>query len=63
MRKFLIAGNWKMNLNPAEGVDLVNDIVAIAGKQTTVNVCVCPPYTGLEAAAKSVEGSNVQLGA
>ena len=63
MRKFLIAGNWKMNLNAAEGGDLVNDIVAIAGKQTTVNVCVFPPYTGLEAAAKSVEGSNVQLGA
>ena len=63
MRKFLIAGNWKMNLNASDGADLANDIVSFVGKQTTVNVCICPPFTSIEAAAKSVEGSNVQLGA
>ena len=63
MRKFLIAGNWKMNLNADEGADLVADIVSVAGKQTSVNVCLCPPFTGLESAAKGVEGSNVSLGA
>ena len=63
MRKFLIAGNWKMNLNADDGVDLVNEIVAAAGKQTTVNACICPPFTGLESAAKAIEGSNILLGA
>ena len=40
-RKKLIAGNWKMNKTPAEGVTLVRDIVAAAGKQTDVEVVVC----------------------
>jgi triosephosphate isomerase len=63
MRKFLIAGNWKMNLNAGEGEDLAKEIVAHAGKQSTVNVCVCPPFTSIETVAKAVEGSSVNLGA
>ena len=26
-RKYLIAGNWKMNLNSAEGAELAKDVV------------------------------------
>ena len=63
MRKFLIAGNWKMNLNAGEGEDLAKEIVTHAGKQSTVNVCVCPPATSIETVSKAVEGSNVNLGA
>jgi triosephosphate isomerase len=62
-RKKLIAGNWKMNKTPADGVALVRDIVAAVGKQTDVEVVVCPPFTGLESAGKALEGSNVKLGA
>lgn len=62
-RKKVIAGNWKMNKTPADGVALVRDIVAAVGKQSDVEVVVCPPYTGLESAAKALEGSNVKLGA
>lgn len=62
-RKKVIAGNWKMNKTPADGVTLVRDIVAAVGKQSDVDVVVCPPYTGLESAAKALEGSNVKLGA
>jgi triosephosphate isomerase len=62
-RKKLIAGNWKMNKTPAEGVALVRDIVAAAGKQTDVEVVVCPPFTALESAGKALEGSEVKLGA
>ena len=63
LRKKLIAGNWKMNKTPADGVTLVRDIVAAVGKQSDVDVVVCPPFTGLESAAKALEGSNVKLGA
>lgn len=63
LRKKLIAGNWKMNKTPADGAALVRDIVAAIGKQSDVDVVVCPPFTGLEAAAKALEGSNVKLGA
>ncbi len=62
-RKKLIAGNWKMNKTPADGVALVRDLVATAGKQSDVEVVVCPPFTGLESAGKALEGSTVKLGA
>jgi triosephosphate isomerase len=62
-RKKLIAGNWKMNKTPADGVALVRDIVLAVGKQSDVEVVVCPPFTGLESAGKALDGSNVKLGA
>jgi triosephosphate isomerase len=62
-RKKLIAGNWKMNKTPADGVALVSDIVAAVGKQNDVEVVVCPPFTGLEGAGRALEGSAVKLGA
>ena len=62
-RKYLIAGNWKMNLNSAEGAELAKDVVSIVGPQTDVSVCVCPTFTALEAVSKVVNDSNVSLGA
>jgi triosephosphate isomerase len=62
-RKKVIAGNWKMNKTSADGVTLVKDIVAAVGKQADVEVIVCPPFTGIEAAGKALEGSEVRLGA
>ena len=62
-RKKLIAGNWKMNKTPADGAALVSEIVAAVAKVTDVEIVVCPPFTGLEAAAKALEGSAVKLGA
>jgi triosephosphate isomerase len=62
-RKKFIAGNWKMNKSSADGVTLVHDIAAAVGKQSDVDVVVCPPFTGLESAGKTLEGSNVKVGA
>ena len=62
-RKKLIAGNWKMNKTPADGVALANDIVTAIGKMSEVDVVVCPPFTALESVGKTLEGSNVKLGA
>lgn len=63
VRKFLIAGNWKMNLNSHEGVELAKDISSMIGKQTDVSVCLCPPATSLQAIAEVVNDSNISVGA
>jgi triosephosphate isomerase len=63
LRKKLIAGNWKMNKTPTDGVALVAELVTAIGKQTDVDVLVCPPFTGLESAGKALEGSTLKLGA
>ncbi len=62
-RRYLIAGNWKMNKNAAEGVDLTKAIVEELGNETSVSVLVCPPFTGIESVAKTVSESTVQVGA
>lgn len=63
LRKKLIAGNWKMNKTPADGTALVSEIIAEIGRQTDVDTVVCPPFTALESVGRSLEGSNVKLGA
>lgn len=63
LRKKLIAGNWKMNKTPADGVALVKEIALEIGRQTEVDVLVCPPATALESVGRALEGANVKLGA
>jgi triosephosphate isomerase len=63
IRKYLIAGNWKMNKTASEGVDLVNEIKIGIGPKLDVGVAICPPFTALESCAKALEDSNIQLGA
>lgn len=62
-RKKFIAGNWKMNKTSADAVVLAQEIVSAVGKQTDVDIVVCPPYTALESVGKVLDGSNVKLGA
>ena len=64
MRKKIVAGNWKMNTLPAEGVELAKSVVA--GRNTVcdcVNFIVCPPFTHLSEVVKAVAGSDVKVGA
>lgn len=64
MRKKIIAGNWKMNMLPSEGVELAKSIVAgRATAATDVHFIVCPPFTHLSQVAAALEGSDIALGA
>lgn len=62
-RKYLIAGNWKMNLVSAEGAELAKGIVANVGGNTSVDICVSPTFTTLDAVSKEIADSSVSLGA
>ena len=63
IRKKLIAGNWKMHKTAGEGVALTAEIVAAIGKETGVDVVLCPPFTALESVGRAVEGQAIRLGA
>ena len=63
LRKFLIAGNWKMHKTAPEAVELVQQLHTAVGKETDVTVAVCPPFTCLESVARALEGSTIKLGA
>lgn len=64
MRKKIVAGNWKMNTLPAEGVELAKGVAA--GKNTVcscVNFIVCPPFTHISEVAKVLKGTGIAIGA
>jgi triosephosphate isomerase len=64
MRRFLIAGNWKMNTTRQSGVALAEELAAVVPQaEVGVEVLVCPPYPYLLAVGEKLSGSAVHLGA
>ncbi|MGC8667928.1 MAG: triose-phosphate isomerase [Chthonomonadales bacterium] len=64
MRKTIIAGNWKMHKTCAEATALVQNLAPlVAGRTSSVDVVVCPPYTALYATAHALSGTGIRLGA
>lgn len=62
MRKYLVAGNWKMNGSRAGTAALLDGIGAGLKPSDRVEVLVCPPFPYLADAAATLEG-RIALGA
>lgn len=62
-RKFLIAGNWKMNNGLLESVSLAESISKRISNVYDVDVLVCPPFISLASVKKSIARSLITLGA
>ena len=64
MRKKIVAGNWKMNLNLQEGVALAKEInEAMTAEKPNCDVVICTPFIHLSSVAKELNASLVGLGA
>ncbi len=63
MRRPIVAGNWKMNLDRASAVALAKAVVQGIEAFPGVEVAVCPPFVYLSAVGEAVAGSRVALGA
>ncbi len=63
MRRPFVAGNWKMNLNRAQAVELAAGLAAKAGDYGHVEIGVCPPSIYLEAVRQALGSSSIGLGA
>ncbi|HOD06529.1 MAG TPA: triose-phosphate isomerase [Myxococcota bacterium] len=61
-RKYLVAGNWKMNLDVRTAADLARGVVSRAARFRGVDVVVCPSAVLIPGVARVLEGSNVALG-
>ncbi len=63
--KKLIVGNWKMNLNAEQALQLVRDIVTIrsAARLGDVELAVCPAFPYLVSAVDLLSGESVAVGA
>lgn len=66
MRRLLVAGNWKMNLNLAQARDLVGGLREYLDKlqppPTNIDIAICPPAVYLFPMAKATDGSVIRLG-
>jgi len=63
MRKKIIAGNWKMNMNLHQSQKLVSEIINGLGKDNKAEVIICPPFTSLSEVNSLLKGTQVKLGA
>lgn len=63
MRRIIIAGNWKMNKNISESIDLANSIKRSLYDVEEVEIVVCPPFTSLSDVNEITMDTNIKLGA
>lgn len=62
MRKYVIAGNWKMNKTPAEATALINELKPLVA-DAKCDVVVGVPFVDLPAALEATKGSNIGVAA
>ncbi len=64
MRRKIVAGNWKMNTTPVEGVELVKGVAALKGEVCScVDFIVAPPFTHLSEVVKATRGTGIAVSA
>lgn len=65
MRKKIVAGNWKMNLDYTSAVSLFSEVVNMVNDEVigTQEVIICPPSIYLNSLVQLNSGSKVLLGA
>ena len=64
MRKKIVAGNWKMNMNLQDGVVLAKEInEALIADKPNCDVVICTPFIHLASVAQVLDSKVVGLGA
>ncbi len=63
MRRYVIAGNWKMNFTPSEAKSFINSIKPMIEGKDNCDVIFCAPYVTIASAMEAAEGSRIKIGA
>ena len=67
MKSFVIAGNWKMNLNSDEVISFFRTysehISPISDEQSLITKIICPMYPLIALALEHARGTGIQIGA
>ena len=63
MRRLLIAGNWKMNLNLASSIALAEGLKSATENVTDIDIAVCPPSVYIQSVKNVLAGSKIGVGA
>ena len=64
MRKNIVAGNWKMNMNLQEGIALAKELnEALAADKPNCDVVICTPFIHLASVTPLVDEAVIGVGA
>ena len=63
MRRYVIAGNWKMNMTPNGAKALINEMKPLVAGKDNCDVVLCVPAIDIPAAVEAAKGSNIKIGA
>ncbi len=64
MRRFLIAGNWKMNCGPSDAAELLEGLKEKKAEVSEdVDVLVCPPSVSISMSVSYLHDTDIQVGA
>ncbi|MBQ8908637.1 MAG: triose-phosphate isomerase [Clostridia bacterium] len=63
MRKYVIAGNWKMNMTPSEAKAFITELAPCVAGKDGCDIVLCVPYVDIYVAAEAAKGTNIHIGA
>ena len=62
-RRYLIAGNWKMNGSLAANAELLKGLLEQQSRHPDIDMLVCPPTIYIESVHREIGGDAILLGA
>ena len=63
MRRTVIAGNWKMNMTPAETKAFITELAPMVEGMDKCDIVLCVPYVDIATAVEAAKGTNIKIGA
>lgn len=63
MRRTVIAGNWKMNMTPAEAKSFIQTLAPTVEGMNKCDIVLCVPFVDIATAVEAARGTNIHIGA
>ncbi len=63
MPRYVIAGNWKMNMTPSEAAAFIKTLAPMVEGKDKCDIVLCVPYVDIPAAVEAAKGTNIHIGA
>ena len=63
MRRTVIAGNWKMNMTPAQTKAFITELAPMVKGMDKCDIVLCVPFVDIATAVEAAKGTNIRVGA
>ena len=62
MRRYVIAGNWKMNMTPSETGAFLRELAPKVAGKDACDIVLCVPFVDIAPAIEAAKGTNIKIG-